>query len=230
MKKIRLILLCLIFFAVSCADGDRSVKVAGHHFVDLALPSGTLWAATNVGAKVEADAGDYFAWGETAPKSAYSWETYSLAAGEWRMLKYCAPDAFEALAAEDDAASALWGSECRMPTHADFAELRDTLNCIWNWTSRTDSDGDDVSGYLVTSVRNGNSIFLPAAGCRDESGYFNRGKMGYYWSSVRNPLYSDCAFYLAIESYFPYTSFDSRFYGLNIRAVLKKAKTAVPQD
>ncbi len=221
MKKYRLILLCLIICAVSCAEGDRSVNIAGHRFVDLALPGGTLWAATNVGAKIDADAGYYFAWGETSPKSCYSWETYSLGSGEVRLLKYNAPDAFEALAPEDDAASAAWGAECRMPTIADFAELRDTLNCTWRWTSRTDSNGDDVCGYLVTSVRNGNSIFLPAAGCRDDGAYFNLGKMGYYWSDVRSPLYPDCAFYLALESYFPYTSYDSRFYGLSVRPVLK---------
>lgn len=220
MKKIHLMLLGLIFCAVSCAEGDRSVKIAGHRFVDLALPSGTLWAATNIGAKVDADAGDYFAWGETAPKSDYSWQTYALGSGEDTLAKYNAPDSCERLFADDDAAATLWGEGCRMPTHAQFAELRDTLNCTWRWTSRTDSNGDDVCGFLVTSVRNGNSIFLPAAGCRDGVGYFNRGKMGYYWSGVRNPLYAGQAFFLALEGCFPYTSFDSRFYGLTVRAVL----------
>ena len=37
----------------------------GHAYVDLGLPSGTLWATMNVGANSETDTGLYFAWGET---------------------------------------------------------------------------------------------------------------------------------------------------------------------
>ncbi len=212
-------LLGLIFCAISCAEGDRSVEIAGHRFVDLALPSGTLWAATNIGAKVDADAGDYFAWGETAPKSDYSWATYALGSGEGDMTRYNIPDSCEILYPNDDAAAAAWGEGCRMPTHIDFAELRDTLNCTWKWTVRTDSGGDDINGYLVTSVRNGNSIFLPAAGCRDGGGIVRSGEFGCYWSNVKSALYGDNAYFLAIERYFPYTSYDYRYYGLSVRAV-----------
>ena len=40
-------------------------------WVDLGLPSGLLWASHNVGAERPEDYGDYFAWGETQPKSIY---------------------------------------------------------------------------------------------------------------------------------------------------------------
>ena len=48
----------------------------GHEYVDLGLPSGTLWATCNVGAESPEEYGDYFAWGETAPKGTYSWSNY----------------------------------------------------------------------------------------------------------------------------------------------------------
>lgn len=43
-----------------------------HRWIDLGLPSGTLWATMNVGASSPEDYGDYFAWGETSPKEVYS--------------------------------------------------------------------------------------------------------------------------------------------------------------
>ena len=43
-----------------------------HEYVDLGLPSGTLWAKTNVGASTPEEYGDYFAWGEIAPKDTYN--------------------------------------------------------------------------------------------------------------------------------------------------------------
>ena len=46
-----------------------------HEYVDLGLPSGTLWATCNVGANAAEEYGDYFAWGETMPKITYSWLT-----------------------------------------------------------------------------------------------------------------------------------------------------------
>lgn len=45
-------------------------------FVDLGLPSGTMWATSNVGAINPEEFGNYYAWGETEPKDAYIWETY----------------------------------------------------------------------------------------------------------------------------------------------------------
>ena len=37
-------------------------------YVDLGLPSGLKWAKCNLGASKPSDYGDYYAWGETAPK------------------------------------------------------------------------------------------------------------------------------------------------------------------
>lgn len=47
----------------------------------------------------------------------------------------------------------------RLPSKLEFRELID--NCDWTWTTR-----NGVNGYKVTSRKNDNSIFLPAAGVR----------------------------------------------------------------
>lgn len=76
----------------------------------------------------------------------------------------------------DDAARVNWGGSWRMPTDAELTELRE--KCTWTWTTQ-----NGVNGYKVTSKGNGNSIFLPAAGYRNDSSLDNAGSYGYYWSS-----------------------------------------------
>ena len=157
-----------------------------HDYVDLGLS--VKWATCNVGADSPEDYGDYFAWGETKLKSTYNWNTYKW----WQedndnMTKYCTNSDYGTvdnktqLDLSDDAARAIWGGSWRMPTHNELTELRE--NCSWTWTTQ-----NGVKGYKVTSKTNGNSIFLPAAGCRYVSSLFRAGSDGYYWSSS---LYAD---------------------------------------
>ena len=150
--------------------------------VDLGLPSGTLWADRNIGADSPEGYGDYFAWGETRPKSTYSWSTYKYCKGSYNTLtKYCTDsscgtvDNKTVLEPSDDAATANWGSNWRMPTHAEQEELIE--KCTWTWTTR-----NGVNGYKVTGP-NGNSIFLPAAGFRYDSSVSGAGSRANYWSA-----------------------------------------------
>ena len=67
-------------FSFSCDDDKNEPAVPDNHeYVDLGLPSGTLWATCNVGANSPEEYGDYFAWGETTPKDVYDWSTYKWA-------------------------------------------------------------------------------------------------------------------------------------------------------
>lgn len=163
-----------IFAAIVCAaltscGGDRTRVVNGHKFVDLGLPSGLLWAETNVGAKTPQDAGEYFSWGETKTKEKFSREN-----AVWFKKEHKGD-----LTASEDAASAKWGDGTRMPTKKEFDELSSSKYCIWEWTTV-----NGVVGFKVISKANGNSIFLPAAGCRfgKDTGYY--GNFGYYWTST----------------------------------------------
>ena len=145
---------------------DASRIVNGHKFIDLGLPSKLLWAETNMGAETAADVGIYFAWGETEmkQKKSYDWETYKFGTSEDDMTKYNAKDEKEILDKEDDAAYVNWGPSCRIPDLDDFRELFDPDNCTWTWVETTNSSGSLIKVCKVTSVRNGNSIYLPQSG------------------------------------------------------------------
>ncbi len=191
----------------------------GHEYVDLGLS--VMWATCNVGADSPEDYGDYFAWGETEPKDDYRCSTY-----KWRDVyenytKYCTDndhgnvDNKTVLESTDDAAIVNWGGVWRMPTVAEMKEL--TMQCTWTWTTQ-----NGVNGCKVTSKSNGNSIFLPAAGCYYyEYGLTDAGLSGVYWSSSLDTYNSD----QAIGMYFigsgeGYSGGGlSRCYGLSVRPV-----------
>jgi len=192
-------------------------SVNGHDYVDLGLS--VKWATCNVGADSPEDYGDYFAWGETEPKSTYYWDTYKWCQGsDDTMTKYCTKSDYGTvdnktqLDLSDDAAHVNWGGSWRMPTCVEWDELYE--KCSWTWTTH-----NGVEGYKVTSNRNGNSIFLPAAGYCDDSSLYNAGSNGSYWSSS---LYTDdpdlamfVFFHLSGVNYGP----NSRYYGQSVRPV-----------
>jgi len=165
-----------------------------HQYVDLGLPSGTLWATCNVGATNPEDAGDYFAWGETTPKSTYSWDnyTYCREGSSLKLTKYCNmsdygyngfTDSRTTLEKSDDAATANWGSDWCMPTQEQFQELYD--NCTTEWT--TNYQGKGVAGRLFKSKRNDNTIFFPVAGVKGSDGKNSCVRsLGIYLSSSLN--------------------------------------------
>ena len=143
-------------------------------YVDLGLS--VKWAKCNLGASKPSDYGDYYAWGETEPKANYSWETYKWVTKD-NLTKYNDTDGKTSLDPADDAATAKLGSSWRIPTSAEIAELLNPDNCTWTWTTQ-----DDVNGYEVKSKKNGNSIFLPAAGARMGSELIEAGNFSGYWS------------------------------------------------
>ena len=111
---------------------------SGHDSVDLGLPSGTKWATCNVGATAPEEYGDYFAWGETEPKTTYDWNTYKWATATWdatyeswqleTLTKYCTSGEYgtvdnkTVLDLEDDAAHANRGGAWLLPTDAEWTD------------------------------------------------------------------------------------------------------------
>ena len=83
--------------------------------------------------------------------------------------------------------------EYESPTLEQYKEL--IKNCIWDWTTQ-----NGVYGYKVVSKKNGNSIFLPAAGCRSSDYSGGVGTHGYYSSSSLYTGISDDAYYLDFGS------------------------------
>ena len=151
-----------------------------HVMVDLGLS--VKWASCNIGAKTATDAGDYFAWGETAAKSYYAWTTYKYGTTSTALDKYNFNDGKTILDAEDDAATMLWGSDYRIPTKAEWDELK--ANCDFTWD-------DTNKGYTAKSKINNNIVFFPAAGIYDGNAAQYVGETGYYRSSTLVAASSD---------------------------------------
>ena len=201
-------------------------------YVDLGLPSGLKWAKCNLGASKPSDYGDYYAWGETAPKADYDWATYkwmqagksgwqyitkyTFADGETDGIWYDSAGAFigdnkTVLVAADDAATANLGSPWRMPTADEFKELID--NCTWIWTTQ-----DGVEGYQVDGP-NGNVIFLPIAGYYEGSVLKEAGSQGRYWLSSLYSFESYNAGYLFFDSGAYNRYYYYRYCGFSVRPV-----------
>lgn len=229
---------CLMCF--SCGNGNignesdnyskPTGSLNGHDYVDLGLPSGTLWATCNVGANKPEEKGTFFAWGETTPKETYKESTYKYSNGKYHeFTKYCYnkyhgynyyTDNRTVLEPSDDAATANWGSDWRMPTSDEMCELDN--NCTKTWTTL-----NGVYGLLFTSP-NGNCIFLPEAGIKHED---YTGGVGWYWSSTlddHSTEYGKCLFFdIDVNKYgnkFLRSNFliYHRAHGLSVRPVCSK--------
>ena len=192
------------------------------------------WASFNLGAGKPEEYGDYYAWGETEPyyssqspltwkngKTGYNWASYKWCNGSSSTLtKYNTDgsrgtvDNKTVLEFSDDVASVKLGGKWRMPTDAEWTELR--TKCTWTWT--TNYNGTGVKGRIVTAT-NGNSIFLPAAGYRGGTSLYDAGSDGDYWSSSLNMDYPSDA-----RSVFFYSDkvgrlSTYRYYGFSVRPV-----------
>ena len=197
---------------ITAKAGEKTATCSVVVFMAVDLGLSVRWASSNLResglCENAEDYGDYYAWGETETKSDYSWGTYKWANGsEEKLTKYCPADKTDYWDGEgepddktvldledDDVASVKLGGNWRMPTDAEWTELRN--NCVWAWTTQ-----NSVNGYKVTGP-NGNSIFLPAAGYRYDSDLY-AGSCGCYWSSS---LYTD----------FPFNAFDVYFDSGNV--------------
>jgi hypothetical protein len=186
---------------LTCPDSNHP------HMIDLELPSGTKWACCNVGANAPEQYGNYYAWGETQPKSVYNWDTY---------LYYNDNTGYVNIGSDIagtnyDAATANWGAPWRMPSLTQIQEL------INNTTStRTTQNG--VWGRKFTGS-NGGTIFLPAAGYRWDGELRSAGSGGGYWSSTLHEGGSSSAYYLHFGSGSAYWNYYSHFSGRSVRPV-----------
>ena len=157
---------------------DKSKIINGHRFVDLHLPSGLLWAETNIGAELPADEGDRFSWGETTPNTVNYYVS-----DQW-VTKYNDRDGKTVLENDDDAAYVNWGEQCRMPSKKEFEELFSSNYCDWEWTYQKDSSGEVICGLKLTGWKTGNSIFLPAR-ARGQF-WYSDNHYGQFWTSTLN--------------------------------------------
>ena len=177
--------------------------------IDLGLPSGTLWASYNVGAQSPEDPGGYYAWGETEQKYVFTWGTYKRCDGDEAtvydignnigMTKY-------------DVAHVCWGGKWRMPSNRHYDELKQ--KCSSEWTQFNGQWGMRFTGP------NGNSIFMPAAGCFYSNSVIRNGDVGYYWSEDISTDINKNAMLLKLDKDGTINGMQwDRYIGLSVRPV-----------
>ena len=184
-----------------CIDARTHGTINGHEWVDLGLS--VKWATCNVGASSPGDYGRYYAWGETTTKSDYSVITSTTRGKQMNSI---------AGNSTYDVARREWGGKWRLPTQKEFQELID--NCTWTWTTQ-----NGHNGYKGTSKKNGNSIFLPAAGFRSGRSLDWQGTDGLYWSATPYESGTDLAYSLYFGGGNRVVSWYVRYYGRSVRPV-----------
>lgn len=175
--------------------------IDGHEYVDLGLPSGTLWATMNVGAENVTDYGNYYQYGKGSAQ-------YAATSGD---SNYSGTE--DPLDSSVDTAVQVWGGSWHMPTRAQMQELID--NTTYQWV--TDYKGSGINGGTFTAT-NGAVLFLPAAGYWYNGSQSNVGNSGIYWGSSPNgSLY---AYYLSFNNGSKGVGNISRKYGYSVRPVV----------
>lgn len=213
----------------ACVDENEVHYNPNPRYIDLGLPSGTLWATENL--KDGNGNNLYFAWGETQGYTAdqigtdkyFAWEgdnadyKYGVydsgSTPNYGMTKYNVTDNLTVLEPDDDAATVLWGENWRIPTEEQFQELID--NTTTSWTTQ-----NGINGMLFTSVANGNTLFFPALGGVDNGDIPEAGYWGCYWSRYLNAgdIITALCFSLDIEDGV-WVSGNFRYIGFSVRPV-----------
>ena len=124
----------------------RTYSEEGYNKSAVDFGTGVVWALTNVGASFPTDYGDYFAWGETEPKTEYSEENY-------------VHPGVKMLSGDNDPCTVNLGGFWRTPTYEEYKALREATS--YHWTVVSSVNGLKLSGKGDYVDAN---IFFPAAG------------------------------------------------------------------
>ena len=204
-------------------------ELSDEGYVDLGLPSGRLWASCNLGATTPCEYGNYYAWGETEPKTDCSWSTYKWCNGSsTTMTKYCVSTSYgtvdnkTTLENEDDAVYVATSGEAHMPTKDDISELYSNTDNTW-CTCTVLGEGHEthtVNGRLFTSKTDTTKkIFIPAAGYQRGTIVKYAGDNFNVWSSSFYEDDSTKAWGLNSYSGYVNENGNVRYYGLSVRGV-----------
>ena len=201
---------------------NKKINNNGHYYVDLGLPSGTLWATCNVGAKRPSDFGLYFQWGDTKGYTKeqigkdegqkkfdlddYKWGKYL------NFTKYTLPS--DRLELVDDAANVNMGGDWHIPTPEQIQEL---LDCTTNKWMKCNGR----NGRMFTSKKDRSKfIFIPAAGIVLSGSIYDSGNFASIWASRLNYLSHESGQQLHFDSETIDVGWYFRFEGLSIRGVI----------
>ena len=192
----------------SINGNEKSVQLVNSVLgvVDLGLPSGLLWCDCNLGANIETDYGDYFAWGETKPKNIYTYDTQLYRENTIK------------ISGKDDAATQCLGEYFRLPSYEDCVELIDNTSSKWV----ENYNGTNTNGMLFIG-KNGNSIFIPAAGYRVETDTSLKNNTAYLWTNDLYISFPQDAYAMCFSKINTlHMDYENRSFGQSIRPVFDK--------
>lgn len=192
-------------------EGEKQDSSFGHAYVDLGLPSGTLWATCNVGGENPEDYGMYFAWGDKEPKNIYTKSEYEFSCATLGAAGII--DSKYNLTEDYDAATIFWGNGWSTPNKEEAEEL--IKNCSSSWTEQ-----NGINGILFVGP-NGNKLFLPVAGMKKEE-EAQVGVRGYYMLATATDDEINCN-YLYLDQEKANLGSSRRSHGRTIRAVIRKS-------
>ena len=232
----------VITFTLDVADWEESTaalsltprdKYNGYEYVDLGLPSGLKWATMNVGATAPEEFGGFYSWGETEPHDPTDTSCFTYSSYKWKgpgydvynFPKYNSTDKLSTIELEDDAARQTMGANWRIPTRKEMAELI-------NYTTQNKAYYlNGVKGCLLTSTKNGKTIFFPYSGYVTNnvnrtgySVYISKGTAACLMTSTLNTSDASYAYQLFYYANFGYSNLTANSYiqrnaGASIRAV-----------
>lgn len=190
-------------------------------FVDLGLPSRTLWAKCNLGAEKETDFGKFFQWGDTQGYSGvdehqFQWSDYKWGTSWDNITKYNVDDCETVLNNEDDPVFVATNGKFKLPTKEQLQELIDCTNHEWITI-------DGVKGMKFINKNDETKyIFIPAAGCCGDGGRYDVGSWGRVWSASRDESSTSSAWYLYFDAGYVVMLSYERCDGYSVRGILRE--------
>lgn len=190
------------------------------HMIDIGMPSGTKWACCNIGASIQEEYGNFYAWGDVQVKDIYVFDNYPYSipsksnTSDMDCYSFIGNDIS---GTQYDVATCLWNGTWRMPTKSQFEELLSNCQLV------------RLKHCTQFIGPNGHSIIMPAPGKKGSVAGWS-GTFGYYWSaslvlSTEYPEMTRSAWYFGIAPYDSNFNGDfgkeDRSYGFSIRAVSK---------
>ena len=168
-------------------------KFPSIEYVDLGLPSGTLWLTCNLGATTPTGIGNYYMWGSLSPndKTNCNWSNTpfndgqdtqndtvfnTATAGSKNIVLYQnrLNEAFDVIYHRTHGIA-------KLPTEEQINELISDTYTTRAWV--TNYQGITVKGFTFTSKTNNNVLFIPAGGFRKGTSTNQKGKTMYVMSS-----------------------------------------------
>ena len=204
------------------SDHWEQVDMVLNGFVDLGLPSGTLWSTVNVGAQTPFQRGQYFSWGNIEGYVAsYNEGDYSGEIVGYSFIQdnYQLTNGYQlsgSIPVGNDAAVDIMGGEWSIPTDTQFQELFD--NCTITWVTK-----NGVPGKLFTSNINGKTLFLINNGYGNATTLDSPKYQAAYWTSVEDKVNTNKALSFVLStSILPNLNAvhpEEKRFGFGIRAV-----------